>query len=97
MKPKELRRKPHCFIADCSSKVPDDETLVVPQISVNGQLGLPGDLNVDKDSKTNGASVLKDTYWYMLHSSAIIMISRAELFIRISAALEFESKSAEYR
>lgn len=46
-------RKPYCFIADCSSKMPDDKTLIVPQISVNGQLGLPGDLNVDKDSKTN--------------------------------------------
>lgn len=24
--------------------MPDDKTLIVPQISVNGQLGLPGDL-----------------------------------------------------
>lgn len=41
-----FRQKPYCLIADCSSKVPDDKTLVVPQVSVDGQLGLPGDLNV---------------------------------------------------
>lgn len=33
--------------------MPDDETFIVPQISVDGQLGLPGDLSVEKGSKTN--------------------------------------------
>lgn len=75
--------------------MPDDKPLVVPQISVNSQLGLPGDLNVDKDIKTNSASALKHTYWF--HSGAIITISRAELFIRISGLLENEIKSAECR
>lgn len=75
--------------------MPDDKPLVVPQISVNSQLGLPGDLNVDKDIKTNSASALKRTYWF--RSGAIITISRAELFIRISALLENEIKLAEFR
>lgn len=43
----------YCFIADGPSKMPDDEALIVPQVSVNGQLGLPGDLSVEKRSKTN--------------------------------------------
>lgn len=33
--------------------MPDDETLIVPQVSVDGQLGLPGDLSVEKGSKAN--------------------------------------------
>ena len=39
-------REKHChrFIADSSSKVPDDEALVIPEIPVNGQLGLSGNL-----------------------------------------------------
>lgn len=41
--------------------MPDDKTLVVPQVSVNGQLGLPGDLNADKDSK-NKLSLGAKTY-----------------------------------
>lgn len=41
--------------------MPDDKTLVVPQVSVNSQLGLPGDLNVDKDSK-NKLSLGAKTY-----------------------------------
>lgn len=53
--------------------MPDDKPLVVPQISVNSQLGLPGDLNVDKYIKTNSASALKHTYWF--RSGAIITIS----------------------
>lgn len=55
-----FRQKPYCLIADRSSKVPDDKTLVVPQVSVDGQLGLPGDLNVrerERDRERNKVTV----------------------------------------
>lgn len=38
-------RKHYCFVADRSGKMSDDETLVIAQIPVNCQLGLPGNLS----------------------------------------------------
>ena len=37
--------KNYRFIADCSSKVPDDKTFVITQIPVNSQLRLSGNLS----------------------------------------------------
>lgn len=56
----KIHVKNYSFIADCSSKVPDDKALVIPQIPVNGQLRLPGNLRErGKKSKLNLKTALK--------------------------------------
>lgn len=42
----------HRFIADSSSKVSDDETFIISEIPVNGQLWLPGNLKGEEESKS---------------------------------------------
>lgn len=55
----------YCFIADCSSKVPDDKALVIPEVPVNGQLRLPGNLSGKgrKQIKFND-SAKTHIYWF---------------------------------
>lgn len=58
------------FIADCSSKVPDDKALVISEIPVNGQLRLPGNLSGrGKKQIIFNDSTKRHIYWF--HSKPI--------------------------